>query len=192
MRTIILASTSKRRKNILDLLGIPFSVSAHNYEEENNLNMLPSDLVKHLAYEKANSLVNSFKDAIIIGSDTLVVNKGIVLPKPKSKKEAVDMLMFLSNTTHSILTGYAIVDVSSNKKSVGVRETRITFKKISKEEAKSYVEKEDVLGVAGAYDHEHLGSIFVSNLNGDYFSSIGFPLYDIALLLKNDYSIDVL
>ncbi len=192
MRTIILASTSKRRKNIFNLLGIPFSVSAPNYEEENNLNIPPSDLVKHLAYKKANSLVNSFKDAIIIGSDTLVVNKGIVLLKPKTKKEAMDMLMSLSGTTHSILTGYAIIDASSNKKSIGIRETQITFRKINKEEARLYVEKENILDIAGAYDHEHLGAIFVSNLNGDYFSSMGLPLYDIALQLRKDYSINIL
>ena len=192
MRNIVLASTSKRRKEIFGLLGVPFSISAHKYEEDNNLNMSPSDLVKHLALGKASSLADSFKDAIIIGSDTLVINRGIVLPKPKSKDEAVDMLMSLSETTHSILTGYAIIDASSKKESVGVSQTQITFRKITEEEAKSYVEKEDVLGIAGAYDHEHLGSIFVSNLKGDYFSSIGLPLYDIALLLKNKYAINVL
>lgn len=192
MRNIILASTSKRRKKIFSLLGIPFVVSAHNYDEDDNLKMSPSDLVKHLAFEKANSLVDSFKSAIIIGSDTLVVNKEVVLPKPKSKEEAVEMLMSLSDTTHSILTGYAIIDALSSKSSVGARETHVTFRKISRGEAISYVEKEDVLGIAGAYDHEHLGSVFVSNLNGDYFSSIGLPLYDIVLLLKNNYSIDVL
>ncbi|MDP3893493.1 Maf family protein, partial [Nocardioides sp.] len=64
MRNIVLASTSKRRKGIFNLLGIPFSVSGHNYKEENDLNMPPSNLVKHLAYEKANSLINSFKDTI--------------------------------------------------------------------------------------------------------------------------------
>jgi len=192
MRNIVLASTSKRRKEIFGLLGIPFSISAHKYEEDNNLKMSPNDLVKNLAYGKANSLKDSFKDAIIIGSDTLVVNNGAILPKPESKEEAVKMLLSLSGTVHSILTGYAIVDASSGKKSVGVRETQVSFRKISQEEAESYVGKEDVLGIAGAYDHEHLGSIFVSNLNGDYFSSIGLPLYDIALLLKNDYAIDIL
>ncbi|MDP3015033.1 MAG: Maf family nucleotide pyrophosphatase [bacterium] len=192
MRTIVLASTSKRRKEIFSLLGIPFVVSAPNYDEDNNLKMSPTNLVKRLSYEKANSLVDSFKSAIIIGSDTLVINKGAVLPKPKSEDEAVDMLMSLSDTTHSILTGYAIVDAISGKNSMGARETQVTFRKISRDEAKSYIKKEDVLDVAGAYDHEHLGSIFVINLNGDYFSSIGLPLYNIALLLKNNYSIDVL
>lgn len=191
MRTIVLASESKRRKEILGLLGIPFVVSAHVYDEDNSLQMPPSDLVQHLAYEKAYSLVNSFPSAIIVGSDTLVVSDGLVLPKPKSKDEAIKMLMSLSDTTHSIFTGYAIVDALSGKKNAGARETQITFRKINEDEAKAYVDKEDVLGVAGAYDHEHLGAIFVSNLNGDYFSSIGLPLYDIALLLKNEYSIDV-
>ncbi len=191
MRTVVLASESKRRKEIFGLLGIPFVISAHAYDEDNGLQLSPSDLVQHLAYEKARSLVNSFPSAIIVGSDTLVVSDGLVLPKPKSKDEAVKMLMSLSDTTHSIFTGYAIVDVLSGKKNAGTRETRITFRKINEVEARAYIDKEDVLGVAGAYDHEHLGAVFVSKLDGDYFSSIGLPLYDIALLLKNEYLIDV-
>jgi len=192
MRNIVLASTSKRRERIFGLLNIPFSTAAPNYEEENDLDISPSDLVKRLAYGKANSLVDSLKDTIIIGSDTLVVSKDTILPKPKTKEEAISMLMSLSNSAHSILTGYAIIDTLSNKKSLGVKETEMTFRNINIEEAKSYVEKEDVLGIAGAYDHEHLGSVFVNNLNGDYFSSIGLPLYDIAFLLENEYSISIL
>ncbi len=189
MRSIVLASASKRKKEIFSLLGIPFVVSDHSYIEDNNLKMPASDLVKHLAYGKASSLVDSFKSAIIIGLDTLVANEGRVFPKPKSKDEAIEMLMSLSDTNHSILTGYSIIDTSSGKNSIGVRETLVTFRKITQDEAKSYVEKEDVFGIAGAYDHEHLGSVFVSNLNGDFFSSVGLPLYDIALLLKNEYSV---
>lgn len=191
MRTVVLASESKRRKEIFSLLGIPFLVSAHAYDEDNSLQMSPSDLVQHLAYEKARSLATSFPSAIIVGSDTLAVNNGLVLQKSQSKDEAVKMLVSLSDTRHSILTGYAVVDALFDKNSIGVRDTQITFRKINEDEARAYVDKEDVLGVAGAYDHEHFGAVFVSNLNGDYFSSIGLLLYDIALLLKNKYSIDV-
>lgn len=192
MRTIILASESKRRKEIFGLIGIPFVVSAHKYDEDSSLQMPPSDLVQHLAYKKAHSLVDPFPSALIVGSDTLVANDGRVFPKPRSKDEAIEMLMSLSDTTHSIFTGYAVVDALSGKKNTGVRETKVTLRKVNENEARAYVNKEDVLGVAGAYDHEHLGAVFVSNLDGDYFSSIGLPLYDIALLLKTEYSVDIL
>lgn len=192
MRNIVLASTSKRRKEIFSLLGIPFSTSPHQYDEENALSLPPSDLIQYLALKKADSIADAFHDSIIIGSDTLVINSGIVLPKPQDKTEAVHMLMSLSDTIHSIFTGYAIIDTSNDNKYVGVREAKITFRKISQEEAELYVVKEDVLGVAGAYDHEHLGAIFVESLEGDYFSSIGLPLYDIALHLKQDFSIECL
>lgn len=192
MRRIVLASTSKRRKEILSLLHIPFESVAHRYEEDNTLPLSPSELVKKLAFKKADSLVESYPDCIIIGSDTLVEHDGKILPKPKSKEEAVAMLLSLSGSTHAIHTGYSLIDTQSSKIDSGVRTTEVTFRKISKEEATHYVEREDVLGVAGAYDHEHLGGIFVENLNGEFYGSIGLPLFVIANSLKEHFGIDAL
>ncbi len=192
MRTLVLASTSPRRKSILTNLDLPFVVASPKYHEDNSLQILPADLVQHLAVGKARSLMTDFPDAIIIGSDTLVEFKGKILPKPRSIKEAVDMLLSLSGTSHSILTGFALFDTKSGQVDSGTQKTVITFREIKLEEAQAYVKREDVLGVAGAYDHEHLGAVFVENLNGDFYGSVGFPLYKIAESLKNNFEMDPL
>ena len=80
------ASTSKRRQEILSLLRIPFETTAHRYEEDNSLPLSPKELVKKLAFEKANSLTKVYPNSIIIGSDTLVELNGRILPKPKTKR----------------------------------------------------------------------------------------------------------
>jgi septum formation protein len=148
--------------------------------------------VKKLAFEKAKSLTALYSDAIIIGSDTLVELEGKVLPKPKTKEEAINMLTSLSGTIHRIHTGFALIDAQTSKKDLGVQTSLITFRNITTEEAAHYVEREDVLGVAGAYDHEHLGGIFIENLNGEFYGSIGLPLFAIAKSLKEHFGIDVL
>lgn len=192
MRTLVLASTSPRRKIIFAQLGIPFVAASPKYDEDNTLPVSLDELVQRLATGKARSLAENYSDAIIIGSDTLVELRGKILPKPNSIEDAVEMLLSLSGTFHSIITGYALFDTKSGKLDTGVQKTIITFRKIEPQEAWEYVRREDVLGVAGAYDHEHLGAVFVENLNGDFYSSIGFPLYKIAASLKDNFGLNFL
>ncbi len=192
MPQIILASTSPRRKEILSLLGLPFAIAKPLYEENNNLPLKHEELVKHLAFKKAESLISSFPDAIIIGSDTLVELYGKILSKPKTNEKAIEMFLSLSGTTHNILTGYALVDTSSLKKDIGVQKTIVTFKKITSDEAEAYVNRENVLDIAGAYNHERLGAVFVEKIEGDFYSSIGFPLSSIAKSLTDIFGFNIL
>ncbi len=191
MPRIILASTSPRRKQIFSLLGLPFETVPHRYEEDNNLPLKPEELVKHIAYEKARSLARLYSDALIISSDTLVELQGKIFPKPKNREVALDMLMSLSGATHRILTGYSIFNTATSKSFSDVQITSITFKHITRAFAEAYVNREDVLECAGAYDHEHLGAILIDRLDGDFYGSIGLPLSAIASALNKEFEIDV-
>jgi septum formation protein len=192
MPRIILASTSPRRTQIFSLLGLPFEAVPHHYEEDNDLPLKPEELVKHIAYEKARSLVHAYSDALIISSDTLVELQGKVFPKPKNREVALDMLMSFSGATHRILTGYTLINTASSKSFSDVQITNVTFKSITRAFAEAYVNREDALEFAGAYDHEHLGAILIDRLDGDFYGSIGLPLSAIANALKKEFEIDVL
>ena len=108
---LVLASSSPRRKQLLTEYGYDFSVKVSQYDES-NLTLSPKEMVKEYALGKALSVFNSIPDkenCVVLGADTIVVYNDKVLGKPKGKQDAIDTLKLLSNKTHSVLTGYALI-----------------------------------------------------------------------------------
>jgi len=130
MRKIILASASPRRKDILSMTGLNFTVCESNYEEVFNLSLSPGELATFLSRKKAEAVVSRYRNALIIAADTFIVFKNILLGKPLNDRDAGKMLGMLSGKGHSVITGFTIIDTASNKKLSRSVETKVYFRKL--------------------------------------------------------------
>lgn len=175
-KEIILASASPRRKELLELIGLQFKVDPGDYKEDMNLKLSPHGLARALSLEKAKSVAGKYNNAIIIAADTFVIIRGQLLGKPHTEEEARRMLVLLDSATHSVITGFTILDTDTGKKISRSVETKVTFKKLTEKDIDAYVKTKEPLGKAGAYAIQGLGSILVKRIEGDYFNVIGLPL----------------
>lgn len=184
MKQIILASASPRRKEILAKTGLKFQVEAGAYEEDMGLDMEPHKLARFLSLEKAKAVAGKYKNALIIAADTFITFKGEILGKPHTDIEAKRMLSLLNGKTHSVITGFTIIDTGSNEKISESVETKVCFKRLTEDEIKAYVKSGEPLDKAGAYAIQGLGSVFVKKIEGDYFNVMGLPLGSLTEALK--------
>ena len=184
MRKIILASASPRRKDILRMTGLKFSVFASDYEEDLNLKLKPRELARFLSRKKAESVAHKYTGAIIIAADTFIVFKNRILGKPRNSKEAGQMLRMLNGKAHSVITGFTIMDTGSGKVSSRSVKTEVYFKKLSRQEIRAYVKSKEPLDKAGAYAIQGLGAVFIEKIDGDFFNVVGLPLCALTESLK--------
>ena len=190
MKKIILASGSPRRKKILEQIGLKFSVEKSNYEEKRIADSPPSQIVEFLSLEKANLLAVKYEDAIIIGADTLVVLNGEILGKPKSEEDAREMLRKLRNKTHTVVTGFTVLDTKSGRAVTKHVETKVKFKDLSEMEISAYVETGEPMDKAGGYGIQDKGGLFIEEIDGDYFNVVGLPLFAVSETLR-EFGIDI-
>ncbi|RJQ19891.1 MAG: septum formation inhibitor Maf [Nitrospiraceae bacterium] len=184
MKKIILASASPRRKEILSLTGLNFSVCVSDYIEDLNLPLRPRALAVHLSRKKAEAVAHRHKDSIIIAADTFVLLNNTLLGKPRNDKEAEKMLRMLSGKAHSVITGFTIMDTGSAKKISRSAETKVYFRKLGREEILAYVGTKEPLDKAGAYAIQGLGAVFIKRIDGDFFNVMGLPLFALTESLK--------
>ena len=177
MPKIILASTSPRRKELLESIGLKFEIQPSDYEEDMTLKMPPKKLAEFLSLNKARSVAQENNDAIVIGADTIVVLGKQVLGKPHTEKEAKKMLKMISGKVHSVITGVTVIDTSKNIMITKSVETKVWIKKLSPKEIESYVASKEPLDKAGAYAIQGLGSLIVKKIEGDYSNVVGLPLF---------------
>jgi len=191
MKKIILASQSPRRKDLLSQIGLKFEVDPSNYQEDMSLKMDPKELAEYLSLGKAKDVAQRHKDSIIIAGDTFCVLDKEVLGKPKTKENAKAMLQKLSGKTHSIITGFAIIDTETKKQISKSVETKVYFRNISEKEIDTYIDSGEPMDFAGAYAIQHLGGLFVEKIDGDYFNIVGLPILPLTIELKN-FGINIL
>lgn len=182
-RKIILASNSPRRKELLKQMGIKFTVIVSNVNEKTNITS-PVDFVKFLSREKAREVAQKNKNAIIIGADTIVVLENKIIGKPKSLKNAVEILEKLSDKTHYVVTGFTVLDSKNNKFISKAIKTKVTFKKLTKEEIERYVYTSKILDKAGAYAIQDKAGVFIKKIEGDYSNIVGLPIFSLYQELK--------
>ena len=183
MKKIILASQSPRRKELLEKCGYPFLIDVADIDETINTENDLKEEIRLLSIRKAKEVLKRHKDAIVIGSDTIVVVDKEILGKPHSEEEAKEMLQKLSNHTHEVITGIAIL---SNKREYSNTSTSyVTFEELSEEEIEKYVETKEPMDKAGAYAIQGIASRYIKNINGDYYSIMGFPVSMVYEELKN-------
>ena len=184
MKTIILASASPRRKELLKKIGLKFKVEPSNCEEKVSQELEPHELVKSLSLEKARLVAQNHKNALVIAADTFIVFKDKILGKPSTKTEAREMLEILNGKHHLVITGFTIIDTDSGRAVSKAVETKVYLKKLNSTEIDAYVDSKEPLDKAGAYAIQGLGSVIVEKIEGDYFNVIGLPLSALAESLK--------
>ncbi|MBO4264790.1 MAG: septum formation protein Maf [Clostridia bacterium] len=172
---IYLASKSPRRKEILCTLGFEVICVPSNAAEDTDPSLSPDEMVKALAERKLLAAKDNIpKDALAIGSDTVVAIGKKILGKPKDEGDAAAMLRLLSGKTHSVYTGVAM---TNGKKSVaGYSKTDVVFKDLTDREINAYVKSKEPLDKAGAYGIQGKGSMLVKSIVGDYFCVMGLPV----------------
>lgn len=183
-RKIVLASSSPRRKELLALTGLAFTVDPSSYEEVLVAGVKPRLLARRLSREKAKAVANKYSNALIIAADTFIVYRDNLMGKPHTETEAIRMLRLLNGRSHSVVTGFTIIDTVTGKSVSKSVETKVWFKKLKKKEMASYANTGEPLDKAGAYAIQGLGSLIVEKIEGDYFNVIGLPLSSLGEALK--------
>jgi len=184
MKTIILASASPRRKELLKKTGLKFKVEPSTYEENISPELEPHELAKSLSLEKAKLVAKNHKNALVIAADTFIVFEGKILGKPPTETEARKMLETISGRQHLVITGFTIIDTENKKALSKSVETKVCIRKLTSNEIDVYVKSKEPLDKAGAYAIQGLGSVIVEKIEGDYFNVIGLPLSALAESLK--------
>ena len=182
---LILASNSPRRKELLDGLGLPFEVRVlSGIDESYPDSMSVSDVALHIAGLKADAYRTTMApDAIIITADTVVIVANEILGKPVDETDAHRMLRLLSGRTHQVTTGVCIVAKEWERRFAVT--TDVTFKTLTDEEIRYYVDTFKPFDKAGAYGiQEWIGYIGVTALEGSYFNVMGLPVQRIYEALK--------
>ncbi len=183
-KKIILASTSPRRKALLEKTGLTFETFAPNYTEDLTLPLPPRELVQSLSKGKAQAAVSDNPNAIIIAADTVVALGNSVLGKPNDEKIARTMLNLLSGTTHSVFTGVTVLDSTTSESASTVVETRIHVKHLTPTMIEEYIATGEGLDKAGAYGIQGRGQELIENVDGDIDAVIGLPIAATLELLK--------
>lgn len=187
---IILASASPRRKSLMDVLGLNFEVKVSDCEEKIDINANVEDIVMSLSLQKAQAVAKeSDKDSIVIGADTVVSYQNEILGKPKDKQDAIRMLTLLGGNTHSVYTGFTIINTIDNTIITDYEKTDVTFKPLTENEIIDYVNTNDPMDKAGAYSIQGIASSFVEILDGDYNNVVGLPIYKLSKYLYNSFNI---
>lgn len=187
----ILASMSPRRKEILESMGLEFSVEPSDVDENIGVSD-PVLLVKELSLLKAANIASKHigEDALIIAADTVVALKGDILGKPEDETDAKRMLEMLSGETHSVFTGYCVSDVKSGKTVSKCAETKVSFRKLTGEEIDEYIKSGEPMDKAGAYGIQGGAGKFVLSTEGEYTNVVGLPKEALANLLKEEFTFE--
>lgn len=184
--TIILASASPRRKELLEQIGLRFQVVPSNADEIEMPGETPEEHVVRLSIDKAAEVAGreEVEGRWFIGSDTIVLCNGQILGKPENDQHAAEMLRMLSGREHRVLSGYAIIDRQSGQQRAEAVSTNVRFRELTDEEIARYIASGEPADKAGSYAIQGLGVCFVAGIEGSYTNVVGLPLCRLTLALK--------
>ena len=178
---LFLASTSPRRRELLQQIGLAFSVLNVDVDESVREGERPGDYVVRLAREKAAAGLAGLNEGVVVAADTSVVLDDQVLGKPASEVDAMVMWERLSGRMHQVLTGVAVGD-ARHIEAVLVS-TRVHFRPLGRAEMEAYWRSGEPADKAGGYAIQGLGAVFVDAIEGSYSNVVGLPLAETAALL---------
>lgn len=185
---VILASKSPRRREILEMLGVKFEILSADADERSGITD-PKALVRELALRKGRATRELLRergewddDTLIIASDTVVATADEILGKPRDDADAKRMLRKLSDTTHRVISGVALL--WGEREIADFDSTGVRFAKMSEREIDWYVASGEPSDKAGAYAVQGLASLFIKGLDGDYFNVVGLPVYKLNTLTR--------
>ena len=186
---VILASQSPRRKELLGLFHIPFSVRVSDADETMNPDAPAAEQVALVSQRKAEAISRSPED-VVIAADTIVVCDGQILGKPKDTADASRMLHLLSGREHQVMTGMTVL--RGNQRISCTEITDIHFRQLSDREIDAYIRSGEPMDKAGAYGIQQLGALLVEKIHGDYFNVMGLPINKISVTFFQKLGINLL
>ena len=179
MMQLILASGSKRRQELLEMLDVEFDVVVSDIEEVLDETLPIEEAVIDLARQKASAVAREYRDVAVLGCDTVVSINDVILGKPKDEIEAFSMLKQLSGETHRVITGCSFI--VKGEETTFFRDALVTFDNLSDDEIKRYIETEEPYDKAGGYGIQGRAAKFINQISGDYYTVMGLPIRDIYL-----------
>ena len=185
---LILASASPRRAALLSQIGLTYDVRPSDAVEPPHhvyADKTASEVTQELALLKASSVAQHYDNGLIIGADTLVALDSKLLGKPADDAEAFAMLTALSNISHEVVTGVALIDAASGREHVWSETTQVYFRKLKDTEITAYIQSGEPSDKAGAYGIQGRGAAFVRRIEGCYFNVVGLPLASLVEYLSD-------
>ena len=183
---LILASSSPRRKVLLQRLNYPFEIILPDLDESIlALDLNPQEYCISLAEMKTNDISEQYPHALVIGADTIVVLENQILNKPDDSAQAENMLSMLSGKTHLVYTGVCLKSKGKNIQHTFIEVTMVTFRKLAKQDILHYINTYPPFDKSGSYGIQDWSAVFVKNIHGCYDNVAGFPLSKFYQELKN-------
>ena len=178
---LILASQSPRRKELLGLFRVPFTVRVADVDETMDSAKAPFDEVARVSRLKAEAVPHTPED-IVVAADTIVVCGGQILGKPKDEADAFRMLRLLSGKEHQVMTGLTVL--RGNTATVCTEVTDIRFRPLSDREINAYIRTKEPMDKAGAYGIQGGAALFAERMVGDYYNVMGLPVCRLGQILN--------
>jgi septum formation protein len=184
--SLVLASQSPRRKELLGILGIPFTIVTPNVDETPHAGESPGRYVVRVAREKARDVAARLNQAVIVSADTVVTIDGEILGKPRDRRDAIQMLTRLSGREHHVYTAVCVIDQPRGRMHEGMDDTAVWFSPLTGADIENYLDRENVMDKAGAYAIQGFASVFIPRIAGSYSNVMGLPLALLYELLVKD------
>lgn len=184
---LILASGSPRRRELLDLMGLTYTVETPDMDE--SFSGRPSETVMEISRRKAAAVAARHSDSIIIAADTLVFADG-ALGKPHTPERAKEMLRSLAGNWHHVYTGITVINTRSGRILRNVDKTRVHLVPMTEQEIDAYVATGEPLDKAGAYGIQGMGGMFVDRIDGSYSNVVGLPMSMLRIMLAQVGGVD--
>jgi len=191
--TLILASASPRRRELLQAAGIPFTVQATDIPEVPAEGEAPRAFAERLAREKAQAIAHQHPQDAVMGADTVVVVNGLILGKPEDAADARRMLRMLSGKTHEVITAVCLIPPTqpatghrqpATDPDVRSESTQVTFAALTDADIEFYVSTGEPMDKAGAYGIQGVASRWIPRIAGDYSNVVGLPVALVCRMLN--------
>ena len=182
-QTIVLASSSPRRRALLEQMGIPFITRVQSADEHTD--EPPERAVGLLAERKARAVAEQLAGGLVLGADTLVALDGRALGKPRDAEDAREMLGKLSGRVHDVYTGVCLLDAATGRTAVHVERTAVTFRALAEAEIAAYIDGGEPMDKAGAYAIQGGAGAFVSAIEGSYSNVMGLPVEALTQMMAD-------
>ena len=185
---VVLASSSPRRKELMNMLGIPYDVVSFDHDEVLNKDKTVYEQCMDIAYQKGKIVFDSFdEDIVVISSDTIVVLDNVIYGKPVDRQDAYNMLKKIQGTTHEVVSALTVFcrkngEVTVNKT---YEKALVTVDKMNDLEINSWIDTGKAFGKAGAYAIQEEYGRFIKKIDGDYYTIVGLPLNTLYNILKD-------
>jgi nucleoside triphosphate pyrophosphatase len=181
---LVLASASPRRKELLSILGIPFTVIPSSIDEIPTPGESPETFVVRMAKEKCAEVASRVSHSVVLSADTVVTIDGEILGKPADAHDAARMLRKLSGRDHWVYTAICVLHQEKEEMLESVDRTRVWFGSLDDATIHDYIRRENVLDKAGAYAIQGYAGVFIPKIEGNYFNVMGLPLPLVHSLLS--------